>query len=653
MKFNSKISKEIKKQIFADKDKLSAHEISKKYNVPIFEVKKIINASAKKTPKWFYAILFFLPILFLILLEILLRNINYGYDFTQWIDAGEGKYVINSNISKKYFTSGDFNPTTSEDYFDIQKKTNSFRVFVLGGSSAEGYPYSPMGSFSRYVRKRLELVYPNTHIEVVNLGMTAVNSYTILDLFPEVLDQQPDLILIYAGHNEYYGALGVGSVQSFGSSRNLINLILYLNNFKTTQLVRNSIQWVTSLFFSSENIKSSGTLMSQMANDKNIILDSDVYNAGLQQFKENFTDILTLCKEKGVPVIIGKLASNLKDQKPFISVATQGYKNTDKVYEEAWDNFKNDNFKKADSLFRLAKDLDALRFRAPSKMNMIIDQLGKEFNVATVPIDSIFNSESSGGIVGDNLIVDHLHPNVEGYQLIGKAFYNCMEKKGYLPKTENANIPFAKQDSLTKANFVFTKLDSAIGNYNITLLKHNWPYVKNSITMTKFQHKDFLNMLQPKDLTDSIAVYKIEGLSWTDAHLLAAKTYLRRDDIKNYLKHINTILYQYPVLKDFNTLITYFYNQKKIDLADYTSTRVGIIELYREKYDEAIKHLTKTYNIDPKNSFVLYNLSVAYFEKRDLKSALSMINKCLDVDKKNEDAIKLKREILNQLEKTN
>ena len=95
----------------------------------------------------------FLPIIFLILLEILLRNINYGYDFTQWIDAGEGKHVINSNISKKkYFTSGDFNPTTSEDYFDIQKAKNSFRVFILGGSSAEGYPLVD-GIFSRYVRK--------------------------------------------------------------------------------------------------------------------------------------------------------------------------------------------------------------------------------------------------------------------------------------------------------------------------------------------------------------------------------------------------------------------------------------------------------------------------------------------------------------------
>ncbi|HSR19136.1 MAG TPA: hypothetical protein VLM39_13665, partial [Ignavibacteriaceae bacterium] len=164
MKFHLKISKDKKNQILADKDLLSVHQISKKYDIPLFEVKNIIKASERKTPKWFYAVLVSLPIIFLIILEIFLRIINYGYDFTQWVDAGEGKYGINSSIGKKYFAGGDYNPTTSEDYFDIQKKANAFRVFVLGESSAEGFPYSPMGSFSRYIRRRLELVYPNTPV---------------------------------------------------------------------------------------------------------------------------------------------------------------------------------------------------------------------------------------------------------------------------------------------------------------------------------------------------------------------------------------------------------------------------------------------------------------------------------------------------------
>jgi len=423
--------------------------------------------------------------------------------------------------------------------------------------------------------------------------------------------------------------------------------MIYVNDYKITQLVRNSIHWISSLF-SSENNKPAGTLMSRMAKDKHILLNSELFNAGLQQFKENFTEILLMIKDKGVPVILGKLVSNLKDQKPFISVKTPGYKSADQVYEEAKNELKNNNIDKADSLFRLAKDLDALRFRAPGKINEIIDNLGKEFDVATVPIDSIFDSASPDGIAGDNLIVDHLHPNVKGYQLIGKAFYDYMEKAGYLP-TENAKFPFNVQDSLTRANFLFTKLDSAIGNYNIILLKNNWPYVKQSRVMSEFQHKDFINFFQPRDLTDSIAIYKIEGMSWTDAHLLAATTYLRREDIKNYLKHINILLYQYPVLKDFNTLITYFYNKNKIDLADYTSKRVGIIELYRGKYDDAIKYLTQTYNANPKDPLMLYNLSLAYLKKKDFKTALTLINECLIANSNYPEANNLKQRILNQL----
>ena len=644
-----KIPKDKKKQILADKDQLSINQISKKYNLSRVEIKNIINASEKKAPKWFYTVLVLLPIIFCIALEIFLRIIHYGYNFDQWVDAGQGKYIINPNIGRRYFSTGDFNPNTIEDVFDQLKKTNSFRVFVLGGSSAEGYPYNPMGSFSRYIRRRLELVYPNTKIEVVNISMTAVNSYTVLDLLPGVLDQKPDLILIYAGHNEYYGALGVGSVQSYGSSRTLIKLMLYLNNFKITQLVRNSIHWISSLFVSKNN-GSSGTLMSRMAKDKYILLNSEVFNAGLQQFKENLTDILHLIKDKSVPVILGRLVSNLKDQKPFISLNTPGYKTADQIYEEAEDELKNNNFTKADSLFRLAKDLDALRFRAPEKMNKIIDDLGREFQVATVLIDSIFDSVSPEGIVGDNLLVDHLHPNVLGYQLIGKIFYDCMEKHGYLPKTEKAKVPFNEQDSLTRANFVFTKLDSVLGNYFIKLLKIDWPYVKQRTAISEFQPNDFLNLFQPKDFIDSLAMFRIENkVSWADAHLIAATYHLRRDELKDYLKYMNVLIYQYPNLRDLDGALKFFYGQHKIDLADYTPKRNGLMALYIGNFDNAIRHLTEAYKSSPEDPIVLYNLSLAYSKKKDFETALTFINQCLIVNPKYPEANNLKQQILNQL----
>ncbi|MFH1197818.1 MAG: tetratricopeptide repeat protein [bacterium] len=642
------ISRDNKKQYPKGGKRLSGKEIPKKNNLSDTELKKN-NPLEKKTPKWFYAVLVLTPIVVFILLEIFLRIIDYGYNLEQWVDAGQGKYIINPNIGRRYFPSGDFIPNTIEDVFDQQKSENSFRVFVLGESSAQGYPFNPLGSFSRYIRKRLELVYPNTTIEVVNLGMTAINSYTVLDILPGVLDQKPDLILVYTGHNEYYGAMGVGSVESYGSSRSLIKLMLYLNNFKLTQSVRNTVQWLSSLFVS-ENSDASGTLMSRMAKDKYILLNSEKYNAGLDQFKENLEDILLLTKDKGVPIILGRLASNLKDQRPFISVNTPGYKTANQVYEEAAIQLGNNNFKKADSLFTLAKDLDALRFRAPQKMNKIIDELGKEFHVATVPIDSLFNNASEEGIVGDNLMVDHLHPNVRGYQLIGKAFYDCMQLKDYLPKAEVSKIPFDKQDSLACADFVFTKLDSVMGNDYIKLLKIDWPYTKERAAISNFQPHDFYNVFQPEDFIDSLAMLRVQNkISWIEAHLIGATYNLRRDDIEEYLKYMNAIICQYPGLHDLDGVIKYFFEQKKINLADYTPKRNGLMALYIKNYRNAIRHLTEAYKSNPDDPIVLFNLSSAYMNNGELKSALSFIEKCLKIKSNYPEAGNLKREIINRL----
>ncbi len=66
-------------------------------------------------------------------------------------------------------------------------------------------------------------------------------------------------------------------------------------------------------------------------------------------------------------------------------------------------------------------DLDALRWRAPEEMNSVINELGDKFNYPVVKLDSIFSKVSPDNVVGDNLITDHIHPNLRGYQLIGKA----------------------------------------------------------------------------------------------------------------------------------------------------------------------------------------------------------------------------------------
>jgi len=62
-----------------------------------------VSSVGKKTPKWFYAVLILIPIVILFLLELGLRIFNYGYNTEQWVDAGNGKYIINPEIGKRYF----------------------------------------------------------------------------------------------------------------------------------------------------------------------------------------------------------------------------------------------------------------------------------------------------------------------------------------------------------------------------------------------------------------------------------------------------------------------------------------------------------------------------------------------------------------------
>jgi len=451
------------------------------------------------------------PFLLLALVEIGLRIFHYGNDLHLFIEypADKNYLVLNPAASKRYFTNQANVTTGNVEPFRKEKDTGTMRIFVLGESTTIGYPYFHNGSFHRWLQYRLMHDYPDRNFELINISLTAVNSYTVLGFAREVVDYQPDAILIYTGHNEYYGALGVGSTDRIGGARWIVNLLLFLRQLRIVQWMTNTYEHLAGLF-RSHKPNTLRTRMEVMVADEQIPYGSALYQRGIDQFRENMEETLQLLDSRHIPVFISNLVSNEKDLSPFISIAADstrftGFTKTYAQGKEAFD--KGDwatayrSFRSAERIdgmhaqcdyylgclalrqgdpgqakawFSRAEELDALRFRAPSPMNNIIPQLAAQYkSIHLVDARSAFEARSEYGIIGDELLLEHIHPNIYGYALLSDAFYRAMKAAGMFAASP-ANVPSLTLEEL-RLSMPILEMDSLIGAYEIGRLKKSWP----------------------------------------------------------------------------------------------------------------------------------------------------------------------------------
>lgn len=633
----------------------------------VINKEKQTEKSGKKSPIWFYAVMILIPVVFIVGLEVLLRFLNYGYDFQQFITTSsyhKDKIFLNPDLPRKYFFNIKSSPSVLPDGFDIQKKDNAFRVFVLGESSAAGWPYVPNASFPRHIKRKLELLYPQNTIEVINCSMSAINTYTLRDFVPGILEQKPDLVLIYTGHNEYYGALGVGSSVSLGYSRALVNTYIKLIDFKTTQFLQNIVSSIYGLFRSSDEKSGEAgneTLMSRMIGESLISYNSDLYNYGIEQFGGNMDDILKMLKEKNIPVILGTLTCNLKDQKPFVSVKDNNYPPAEDVFYQAEDFYQKGDIKKAKELFFQAKELDALRFRAPQKINESIIRLSKKYGYPVIDIDSAFESHSTNGIVGENLMVDHLHPNLKGYKIISEEYFKAMTNYNLLPKGTRSPLNETKVDSILTANFPFTRLDSTVAEMQLMILTGQYPFTpKGTVNYKVLNYKI-------KDIVDSIAVQVInKDLRWETAHATLSNYYFLKKDYARCIHEMEAVIAERPYYDvPYKDLITKLVDGEKLDdaeifleklyslKADYFACKwLGQVKLKKNESKDALKYLLEAVKFKEADSQTWYNLAGAYYLNKQEQKALEALQQSINLNPQNRLAInfynQLRQVLLNK-----
>lgn len=541
------------------------------------------------------------------MLEIVLRTIGYGADvslFQTEVLNGKTYHVMNPGVKSRYFSRVDFSPNTSYDYFQVPKPDSTFRIFCLGGSTTVGFPYGFAGSWSSFLRDRLRHLFPDKRIEVINLGMTATNSFTVLDIANEIVEYEPDLIMVYDGHNEFYGALGIASRELVGP-RWMTVLYLKLIHFKSFQLFRNFFDIVSSSAMKESSDIPSGTMMEQLARGQYIPYGSDKYWQALDTFKANVNELVELCRDRGIPLFLGAQVSNLRDQPPFVSVDAhsqsppevdillgtgkmflQEQKYTDALVSFqkalALDSMRADaNYyaarcldtlgKKAAALthYIKARDYDMLRFRMSSDFNNFLRSLDDDNDtslttkrITFVDVERKFKANAPDSLIGSALMWEHLHPTARGYFLMAKEYLWKMHWRKLIVHTDDEwNRRNNPDDERLWNERSLTELDERAAQRRIALLTSGWPFHEETKPLAEVDRNDTLSV---------IAEQLVRGLTnWEQAHVAAAEHFVRRQEFHKVEREYEAIVNQLPLNVSPYLFLAraYLQQQKNMDAA--------------------------------------------------------------------------------------
>jgi lysophospholipase L1-like esterase len=499
------------------------------------------------------------PLLFFLLLELALRAAGFGSSYPLFVEAesAPGYLQTNPRVIQRYFPGQAAKLGIDPIPFLAHKPPDVYRIVVQGGSSAAGFPYGRWAGLAGMLGDRLEAAFPEREIEVITTAMAGANSYILLDFVDEILEIEPDAVLVYAGHNEYLGLFGVGSGLTGARSRTATRVHLALARLRVSQLAQQLLTALRGLGQSERppRARARATMMARAAAGAQIPIGSPTHQAGLRQLEANLGRILQRYREAGVPVYVGTLASNEKDQPPFASEIPervdkehwedlwQGYQHQRRVGDRgsaraalfalldldpdsamAWYALGRLEHAEGEAgaarhAFRNAKDRDELPFRAPESFNQQIRDLASREQATVVEVQSHLTAESAEDVLGADLFLDHLHPNAEGYFLLADAYWDALQQEGVF-----GDGPPARSRDQAMQDMPITVLDRILAEQAIRELKGDFPFTKK---------RHVIRFPTPTNEIERLARQLHSGeIGWLGAMEALLQLYLERQEVE-------------------------------------------------------------------------------------------------------------------------
>jgi tetratricopeptide (TPR) repeat protein len=400
-----------------------------------------------------------IPLLLLVVLELILRVANYGYPTTFFVRQRIGDqefYVPNERFGYRFFPA-----TIARTPFalrmPVKKPANTYRIFVFGESAAQGDP-DPTFGVSRYLQSLLLQRFPGHDFEVVCVAMTAINSHAILPIARECAALDGDLWIVYMGNNEMVGPYGAATI--FGPKAPPLMLVrasVALKGTRTGQLIARMLGEFRK---GSTRRKTWSGL--NMFKENLLRADDPGRLRAYENFRGNLESILRAGRKARVPVLLSTVACNLADCAPFASLHRA---DLGEEQHAAWDQRFNagiesqkageliaaraafakaaevdpqyaelqyrmgqcdlllTNLAAARREFELARDYDALAFRADTNINQIISRSAQRHSpdaVTLVNVAEALATNEAGRVTGEDLFYEHVHLTFEGNYRLAK-----------------------------------------------------------------------------------------------------------------------------------------------------------------------------------------------------------------------------------------
>ncbi len=391
-----------------------------------------------------------------------MRLFGYGYPTDFFLPvSGRSAWTTNQRFGWQFFPPAIARePEVCE--LPFAKDEDTCRIFILGESAAMGVP-EPAFAFGRMLEAMLRQRYPGVRFEVVNAAVTAINSNVIVPIAQQCAKKKADVVIVYMGNNEVIGPFGPGTVLGgYSPSRAMVRASIFVKTWRTGQLLQNLLRRGDSHGQTATEWRGMEAFMGQ-----NVTADDPRLETVYQRFRANLDAICAATRASGAAVLLSTVAVNLKDCSPLSAVhapdldaarreesdahcragrelAAQGKhaqaaaefqralaadeRFADAHFCLARSLLKSGDFENARQHFILARDLDALRFRADSRINQTVREVAAERaadGVSLVDFETMLEDKTrpEGSLPGDDYFYEHVHLRPEGNYLLAAALF--------------------------------------------------------------------------------------------------------------------------------------------------------------------------------------------------------------------------------------